>query len=66
MLGGRVELARMIGVPFPVGDYKALLIDPRNHVIHRADFADEISAFEAVKAVDELLTLLSPSISNQN
>jgi hypothetical protein len=62
MLGGRVELARMVGVSLPEIDYKTLLINPRNYVIHKADFASEDIAMAAVKAVDELLALLVPSV----
>jgi hypothetical protein len=62
MLGGRFELARIIGVPLPQLDFMAQLVDPRNQVIHRADFADERIATLAVMATDKLLLLLWPSL----
>lgn len=60
MLGGRLELSRIVGVPLPNLDFTAQLIEPRNQVIHRADFANEERATQAVKATDELLVLAWP------
>lgn len=39
---------------YPISDFTAQLIEPRNQVIHRADFANEERATQAVKATDEL------------
>lgn len=49
MLGGRVALAKIVGLQLPEDDYKSLLIEPRNNVIHCADFADEASAMRVVR-----------------
>ena len=62
MLGGRLELSRIVGVSLPNLDFTAQLVEPRNQVIHRADFANEKRATQAVKATDELLLLSWPSL----
>ncbi len=62
MLGGRLELARIVGVHLPQIDFQLKLVNPRNDVIHRADFANETSARQAIMATDELLLLLWPSM----
>jgi hypothetical protein len=58
MLGKRYNLAIQQGIVLPPHDYKKLLIDPRNHVIHAADFSDEKIARKAVTIVDDALKLL--------
>ena len=62
MLSGRLELARIVGVTLPNCDFKSHLVDPRNDVIHRAEFASEFRAMNAIKVVDELLSTISPDI----
>lgn len=61
MLGGRFELARIVGLELPARDWKKDLIEPRNSVIHGASFIDQALALRAVDAVDELLISLCPS-----
>lgn len=63
MLQGRFDLARLIGIQLPDRDYKSILIDPRNNVVHRANFSDEREALKVVAAVEELLTLFSPGVA---
>lgn len=63
MLQGRFELARLVGVPLPHRDYKTILIEPRNNVVHRAYFSDSSQASNAMVLVDELLTVFSPNVA---
>lgn len=60
MLSGRFELAKMVGLGLPELDYKTLLIEPRNEIVHKADFANAKIALSAIGAVDELLACISP------
>lgn len=60
MLGGRFELARVLGIPLPDKDYKGLLIEPRNEVIHKADFPTRDMANQVINDVKEILDLFSP------
>lgn len=62
MLSGRFELAKMVGVGLPDLDFKILLIEPRNEIVHKADFANEKIALRAIRSVDELLLSISPYI----
>ncbi len=41
MLGGRLELARIVGLELPLRDLENDLVEPRNSVIHKAYFVDE-------------------------
>lgn len=63
MLHGRFELARLIGIQLPPKDYKKTVIEPRNNVVHRANFSSRAEALMVVAAVEELLTLFSPDIA---
>jgi hypothetical protein len=63
MLSGRFELARIVGVSIPDRDYTNLLVEPRNLVVHQADFADEHKAITAINVVDELLVSLATCLS---
>lgn len=63
MLGRRYELAKILGLNLPAIDYKVLLIDPRNEVVHEANFANAQVAKTAINAVGDLLNLLVPNIS---
>ena len=49
----------MVGLDLPDLDFKTLLVEPRNNVIHRADFSNERLALGAIKAADALLDKLS-------
>jgi len=62
MLGGRLDLARILQLPMPPIDLQKVLVDPRNDVIHRAEFVDAQKARGAVNATDKLLSLLIPPI----
>jgi len=64
MLGGRLELAKAIGINLPDADYKSILIEPRNNVIHHAHFANVDDASKAIRLVDDLLKELSPEIGS--
>lgn len=63
-LGGKLELARMVGVPLPSIDYKSRLVTPRNNVIHRGIFADRREALDAIEVTNELLHVISPSLQD--
>jgi hypothetical protein len=56
MLGARIELAKIIGIHLPE-DLFNKLVEPRNQVIHLAEFADFKTAIQAVNATDEILRL---------
>jgi len=60
MLGGRFELIRLIGISLPEKDYATLVINPRNDVVHRAEFPDKALANQVITEVEELLQLFSP------
>jgi len=62
MLGGRFDLARTVGIPLPDKDYKKLVMEPRNNVVHKAGFPDRKLAQQVISDVDELLKLFSPKI----
>jgi hypothetical protein len=63
-LGGKLELARMLGVSLPSIDYKAKLVTPRNCVIHRGDFAGKDVALDAIRVTDDLLKAICPSLQD--
>jgi hypothetical protein len=65
MLGGRLELARIVGLELPNKDLDNDLIEPRNSVIHKALFVDEGVAIRAVDATDEILQLLCQSFAEE-
>ncbi|MBD3653362.1 hypothetical protein [Kangiella sp.] len=62
MLGGRFELASLLGINLPDKDYKSLILNPRNNVIHRAEFPDKGLANQVINEVEELLYLLTPQL----
>jgi hypothetical protein len=62
MLGGRFELARLLSIPLPPKDYEALVIGPRNDVVHKAGFPDEKIVHQVITEVEEVLRLFSPII----
>ena len=61
-LNGRFELLRLLGVSLPSKSYKDLIVDPRNDVIHRADFPSKKLANQVIAEVEELLRLFSPQL----
>jgi hypothetical protein len=61
-LGGKLELARIVGVSLPDIDYKTRLVTPRNGVIHRGMFASREAAADAIRVTDELLRAICPSL----
>lgn len=61
-LGGKLELARIVGVSLPDIDYKIRLVTPRNGVIHRGLFASRETAADAIRVADELLRSICPSL----
>lgn len=63
-LGGKLELARMVGVALPSTDYQNRLVTPRNGVIHRGFFASRETALDAVRVTDDLLRVICPSLKN--
>ena len=62
MLGGRFDLVRLLGISLPQKDYVSLVINPRNDVMHRANFPDRALANQVIAEVEELLKLFSPQI----
>ena len=62
MLGGRIELLRIMGITLPNKDYEALVVGPRNDVVHKAGFPDERLAHQVICEVEDILRLFSPKI----
>jgi hypothetical protein len=58
MLSGRFELARILGVPQK--DYRKLVMEPRNEVVHKADFPTQQIVHQYIKEVEEIVRLFSP------
>lgn len=54
-LTGRLELARTVGVVLPQVNYVEELVTVRNRIVHRGQFAERQSAFNAVRVTDDLL-----------
>jgi hypothetical protein len=44
LLNGRLELLRLLSILFPEKDYKNLIVERRNDVVHQANFPDETLA----------------------
>ena len=63
MLSGRFELVRLLGIALPEKDYVTLIVNPRNDVIHRADFPSKALSNQAITEVEELLRLFSPQLN---
>ena len=61
-LNGRLELVRLLSIPFPEKDYKSLIVDPRNYVVHKADFPGERLTDQVIAEVEQLLRLFSPQL----
>ncbi|MBU2522885.1 MAG: hypothetical protein KKE23_01180 [Nanoarchaeota archaeon] len=65
MLGGRFELVNLLEIPLPNYDYKELLIEPRNNIIHGGFFPDLQLTNYVIKITEELLGMFSPEISER-
>lgn len=63
-LGGKLELARIVGVALPSIDYQSRLVKPRNGVIHRGLFAGRDEASDAISVTNELLRVICPSLQD--
>jgi len=61
MLGGKIELAKMLGV-LPKKDYSRILNKPRNDVMHDAVFPSKASADQMIETITEMLRELQPII----
>lgn len=61
MLSGKFELAKLIGIKIPDKDYKKLIIEPRNDVVHRGIYPDQNLTNQVILEVEKLLSLLSPN-----
>ena len=59
-LGGRFELMKILRIEVANNDYKALLIEPRNQVVHRGKTPDPDTTEKVVFFSEELLTRYSP------
>ncbi|RFC36722.1 MAG: hypothetical protein DID90_2727553688 [Candidatus Nitrotoga sp. LAW] len=64
-LGGRLKLAEVVGLSLPDIDFQKAVVDPRNQAIHRAKFFERSDASSVVRAVDQLLQMLSPRRDEQ-
>lgn len=62
MLGGRLEIAKLLEIPLPDKDYSSLILNPRNDVIHRAASPDQGLADSVIAHVEEILYVISPQI----
>jgi hypothetical protein len=60
MLSGRFELARILQLQLPALDFKTLLVEPRNDVMHKGATADNAIAKKAIDSCDQLLCSLTP------
>lgn len=64
-LNGRLELVRLLSIPFPDKNYKRLIVDPRNDVAHEADFPGETLAVQVIAEVEQLLRVFSPQLNQE-
>ncbi|MGJ8656794.1 MAG: hypothetical protein ACSHX6_10120 [Akkermansiaceae bacterium] len=62
MLGGRLELIRLLDIDVPGKDYVSLILTPRNEVIHKAAFPDRSIANQVIGEVEALMKHLLPQI----
>ena len=62
MLSGRFELIRILGIEIPDKDYNSLIINPRNDVVHRANYPNRQTANLFIKEVEGLIKLFTPQI----
>lgn len=64
-LGGRLKLAKKVGLALPDVNLWESVINPRNQAVHEAKVFESSEAYSVVKAVDQLLQMLSPQIHEQ-
>lgn len=64
MLSGRFELVRVLGIQLPNTEkhYRTCVIEPRNDVVHKADFPARQIVNQFIREVEEILRLFSPVI----
>lgn len=62
MLSGRFELVRILGIVIPDKDYKTIIINPRNDVVHRASYPGRRTAELFMSEVENLIKLLTPQL----
>jgi len=60
MLSGKFELIRLLDIQIPDKDYAALILNPRNQVIHKAIYPDAKLANQVIREVEEILKRFSP------
>lgn len=61
-LGNRLQLAKIIGLPLSDINFHEMVVKPRNLAIHEAKLFEVSEARSVVKAVDQLLHMLSPRL----
>lgn len=64
-LGPSFELAEIVGVTLPNLKFQEKVVKPRNLAIHQAKFFERREASSVVRAVDQLLQMLSPQRHEQ-
>lgn len=64
MLGGMFELVRLLGIQLPNTEqhYRTFVIEPRNNVVHKAEFPLRPTADRFITEVEGILRLFSPVI----
>lgn len=63
MLGPRFELSKILGIHLPTSDYKKLILDPRNGVVHKSQFSNKVVANKVISEVEKYLKTFSPTIN---
>ena len=53
-------MVRLLEIPLPEKDYVGLILNPRNDVIHAAEFPSKPLSNQVIGEVEELLKLYSP------
>ncbi len=61
-LGGRLELCEILGIPLPKKDYKSLILEPRNAVMHKGVVPSKAQADQVISEAEELLRSFSPEL----
>ena len=59
-LGPSFELAKIVDVTLPDINFIEKVVNPRNLAIHQAKSFESSEAYSVVRAVDQLLQMLSP------
>lgn len=65
MLGGRFNLAKEAGLALPNFNFRESIINPRNQAVHEAKLFESCEAYGVVRAVDQVLKMLSPQLHEQ-